>query len=194
MTLTRSAQQVQVRRAGVLVATLQAGYDPHEQRLFLRGTTADVARGDVVTVRGLTRRVVDPPEVWHGVGIVVQMEEQPPFLPDLATLHRGGTPGHFDATLKQWIPPTRAPIWTGPCSVKAESAIGNEAEVAEQQVTVQPFSVTVPMELVDVQPNDVFVVISARDPRLATRDLVVTRVEGGSEEQGRIVRVVDNQG
>ena len=191
-------ERIAVLRDGAPESSFLAGYDPAENRLYA-AFDAKIERGDVVAFRDLVRRVIEPPKRWRNPntgrahGCVLQLEDAPPFLPDLGHLYRL-TSGGFDQVTKVYLEPGRTLIWSGPCSVKPESTIGSDVEVARQKVTVQPFSVTVPLELVDVRPDDVFRVSSVRDPRLAGRDLVVTRAEGGSEELGRLVRVIDNQG
>ncbi|GAA1436314.1 hypothetical protein GCM10009616_35790 [Microlunatus lacustris] len=172
--------------------TIYALIDPSESRIYVK-SAADVVRGDVLTFRGLTRRVHEDPELWAKSSLVIPFEDAPPFLPDLGTLHRQ-TPGGFDRATQTYLQPGLNPIWTGPCSLKPESVLGADADVAEQQVTVQPFAVTVPLDLVDVQPDDVFEVTASRDTWLTGRPLTVVRVEGGSEELGRIIRVTANQG
>lgn len=180
------------RPDGTELSHHRAAWDPDQRQLYLL-PGAVVARGDVVTVRDLTRRVTEVPQVWLGAGVVVTLEDAPPFLPDLGTLYRQ-TPGGFNRVTRTYVDPGLNPIWSGPCSLKAESVLGFDADVAEQQITVQPFAVTVPLDLVDVRPDDVFKVTSSRDPWLTGRPLTIVRVEGGTEEQGRIVRVTDNQG
>lgn len=172
--------------------TFHALVDPAEQRIYVK-PPVDVRRGDALSFRGLVRRVTTDPEVWLRAGIVITYEEAPPFLPDLGTLYRS-TPGGFNRVTQAYDEPGLSVIWSGPCSLKADSVLGSDVDVAEQQVTVQSFSVAVPLDLVDVQPDDIFKVSSSRDPWLVGRPLTVVRVEAGSEEQGRIVRVLNNQG
>lgn len=182
-------EAVAVLRTG---ARVQALYDPAERRLYL-STVVDVVRGDAVTVRNLVRRIVEVPQVWLTAGTVLQLEDGPPFLPDLGTLYRESA-GGFNRATDTYDEPGLILLWTGPCSLKAESVLGGDVDVAEQQVNVQRFLVTVPLELVDVRPDDVFKVTTSRDPWLAGRALTVVRVEGGSEELGRIAHVINNQG
>lgn len=182
-------EAVTVLRTGARVPAL---YDPAERRLYF-SAVVDVVRGDAVTVRNLVRRIVEVPQVWLTAGAVLQLEDAPPFLPDLGTLYRQ-TPGGFNRATDTYDEPGLDPVWTGPCSLKAESVLGGDVDVAEQQVNVQRFLVTVPLELVDVRPDDVFKVTTSRDPWLPGRPLTAVRVEGGSEEQGRVVHVIDNQG
>jgi len=126
-------ERIAVLRDGAPESSFLAGYDPAENRLYA-AFDAKIERGDVVAFRDLVRRVIEPPKRWRNPntgrahGCVLQLEDAPPFLPDLGHLYRL-TSGGFDQVTKVYLEPGRTLIWSGPCSVKPESTIGSDVEV-----------------------------------------------------------------
>jgi hypothetical protein len=123
---------------------------------------------------------------WEGVGTEIS------DLIDIGSLYRqNGTTYDPDANTEV---PVWEPTWTGPCLVLVPAGGGVDAEAGQQMITVQPFTVQVPLEVTDIRPDDQFRVTSSQDPRLITRVLEVTRVKAESMAAKREFTAVDNQG
>ena len=179
-------------RRGTLAYAGPGAYDPSARSWYL-DAGVDVRVGDVAVFRGTTRVVVETPQAWLGAGTVVIVAEETAF-PDVGQLQRA-TGGGFDRTLQMYVPPTGTTVWgPGPCKVSAVDAGTDDTETAEQMVTVQAFTVETPAALVDVQPDDRFVVSTSQDARLVGRPLTVSRIQAGSDGQVRSFRATDNQG
>lgn len=171
-------------------AVMLGSFDPSTDKLYT-APGVDVAIGDVLTIRGIPRRVLVPPEVWLGAGVVVTVEKLTPYLPDTGSLARqNGTV--FDRTLNTEVP-NWVQFWTGPCLVDPPTSAGSEAEAGQQLVTVQPFTVSVPLTVVDIRPGDRFTASASADPRLVNRPLLVTRTKGASLAQVREFTAIDNE-
>jgi hypothetical protein len=176
-------------------AALAAWVDPSERRIYVDDPAADVRSGDTLTVRGLTRRVVDDPDVWALSGLVAVYEEGPPTLPDLGQLLRNGTSAPvLDETTGVLTIPADSSSWTGPCLAEAANTQGNDPELGGQRVGIVPYLITVPLSLVDVKAGDQFKVTQSRDQRLITRLLTITAVRGSSTGLVRELVAFDNQG
>jgi hypothetical protein len=186
-------QPVTATRGGTAVFAGVGGVDMNHSVLYLRGV-ADVRDGDVLTFGGESRRVIKEPESWFGAGLVVSFEPSYPLLRDLGALSRqNGTT--FDRALNTEVP-TWQTLWSGPCLVDPPTIDGSatDAEVAQQMLTVQPFTVSVPLEVVDIRPDDRFIVTRSDDPWMVGRPLQVTRVKGASLAQQRQFTAISNEG
>lgn len=190
--LDADGETIAVLRAGLRVGPSRGGYDPAKDQLYL-DACADVRAGDVVQVRGQSRRVVDVPEVWRGAGTVVQLAELAAFLDAGELVRPAAGPGRWDYSTNAYVAATDLVVWSGACTITSVDT-GVEADVAEQMVTTQTLEVETPVGLVDVKPGDVFRATSSADPRLVGRRLVVTRVQADSAGAVRVIRVIDNQG
>lgn len=194
--ISRFGEDVTIERGGSSVGVLRALFDPAEHRLYL-DDPADVTAGDLAGLRGLVRRVIEQPEVWRNgiiAGVVAQLEEGPVLLPDLGRLSRPNATIAFDRETNSVVSEVD-PIWTGHCLVEpAAGAQGGEQPVAEQVVSVQPFTVTVPLDVTDVHPDDLFEVTTSRDGRLVTLELRVITVVASSSGLVRTFAAIDNQG
>lgn len=184
-------EAIGVYRAGQPVGPTAGAYAPDERTLYLEAD-ADVLVGDVVALRGTTRRIVEAPELWFGAGVTVVLDEEPAF-PDLGAVLRPSG-GGWDRTSKTYVEGPDVPTWSGSCRVTAVDQGTDATEVTEQMVTTQAFTVETLVDLVDVRPDDVFVVSRSADARLVGRRLTVTRVQAGSEAGARVFRAIDNQG
>lgn len=174
--------------------------DPHEGRLYLPAG-AWVVPGDTVQTGGQlgSYRVAALPEEWRNpftgweAGVVVALQRiDGAALPDAALLERPGPPV-FDREANEYVPSWQ-PLGTWRVRVELPTSEGSELDVAEQRLTLQPFLVTAPLELTDVQPGDRLTVTASADPRLVGRPLEVTRIKAGSLANARQFSVVDNQG
>ncbi len=184
-------EPVRLDRDGRRLPTVAGCYDPQELELYLDAGT-DVVPGDVVTLRGVARYVVEVPERWLGAGVVVKLSDEVAF-PDAGTLIRL-TGGGWDYQANATPADVPTPVWSGPCTVTPVEQGSDGTEVAEQMVTTQTFTVETPTALVDVRPDDLFVVSKSGDPRLVGRRLTVTRVEADSHGAARVFIALDNQG
>lgn len=188
---------VKVQRDGVLVATVLCGWDPAQSKLY-GPYGADIRQGDTLLFRGRARRVVAEVEQWMSpftrwrAGSVITVEKAAAHLRDLGRLERSvGT--QFDPLTNkrttQW-----ESVWDGPCLVDPPTTAGGEVDAGQQQISVQPFTVSVPLEVTDISPGYRFIVTASDDPRAVGRPLAVTRVEAASLAQVRVFTAVDNQG
>jgi hypothetical protein len=191
---------VAVSRGGVVVGSVKCAWDPAENRLY-GPYGADVAVGDVLGFRGLTRRVSAPPELWQSpftgwkAGAVFHMEDAPTSLPDLGSLLRPAGRGTLNETTGQYDSPTApSTVWSGACLVEPAQSDGTNPEIGDQQVGVVPFVVTVPLEVTDIRVGDLFDVTSSRDGRLVARTLSVKAIRASSTALTRELLAFDNQG
>ena len=184
-------QPVTATRGGSVQFSGLGGVDLEHSVVYLRGL-ADVRDGDVLSFGGYSRRVVAEPVTWHGAGLVVQFEPAPPMLRDAGTLERrNGT--MWDRVLNTEVP-VWEPLWSGPALVDPPTTEGSEAEAGQQRLTVQPFTVSVPLTVTDIRPDDRFTLTECDDPLLVGRALQVIRVKGASLAQVRQFTAIDNQG
>lgn len=182
------------------VAKAHAAYDPRDGALYLPPGSAALAEGGLVTLRSQLYRVIGPPEVWLdpftglSAGLVAKVapHASTAALPDTGRLDRPlGTV--WDREANAYVPDWDE-VWLGPCLVEVPTTQGSEAEAGEQRITVQPFTVQAPLDLVDIRPGDRLTILSSADARLVERPLLVTRVKAGSLATTRSFTVVDDQG
>lgn len=184
-------QPVTARRGNSVQFAGLGGVDMDHNVVYLRGLP-DVRDGDVLEFGTYTRRVVAEPETWHGAGVVVKFEPMPPLLRDVGVLERrNGTT--WDRNLNTEVPNWDS-LWSGPALVDPPTTEGSEAEAGQQRVTVQPFTVSVPLSVTDIRPDDRFTLTESDDPLMVGRHLQVIRVKGASLAQVRQFTAIDNQG
>ena len=188
---------VLVSRDEVPVGTFAGAWDPQQHAVY-GPFDVDVREGDVLTFRGVVRRIVGLPERWRNpftgweAGTVCKIEAAQPFLRDLGTLQRK-TGVVFNKDLNTNVP-VFVTVWSGPCLVDPPTTEGSEVEAGQQKLSIQPFTVSVPLEVTDVKPDDRFTVTASADPRMVGRPLTVTRTKGASLAQVRVFTAIENQG
>lgn len=182
-----SAEPVGVARTG---SSLIGLVDPDQRKIYL-DPGVDVQRGDVLGFRTWTRMALSV-QSWQGAGLVVEFEDGPSLLPDLGLLERrSGTT--WDQTSNQNTD-TWGSVWSGPCRVDSAASISSGgSNIGEQEIQTQPFQVTFPLSVIDVEPGDRLTVTASRDGRLLVRKLTVQRTLAASLGQERLVLAREEQ-
>ncbi len=187
-----------ITRNGEAVVTVLAGFDPHTKAFYLPPGT-DVDLGDVIVFRFNPWRVTLQPEIWRNpftawdAGIVAYVEPTSGYaaLPDSGMLTRSA--GSVWDQPSNTLIETWTELWIGPCSITLDAGRGTSAEDVEQRFNIQPLTVSTPLTLIDVRPDDIFTVTDSADQRLVGRPLQVVRVQSESLGNFRQFTVVDNQ-
>lgn len=194
--MTSPADTVLVHRAGLLVGTIAGEIDPSQRKLYLP-YAADVTEGDIVTFRGLVRRVVTEPERWGSdgweAGTVAEYEPGPLHLPDLGSLALPGSGQVLDENTGALTVSAGTTVWSGPCRVESAIGDGSSPELGDQLVGTMPLVITVPLAVTDVEPGYLFTVTQSRDQLLVTRVLAVKAFRVSSSSLTRELVAVDVQ-
>lgn len=105
------------------------------------------------------------------------------LMVDTGTLTRYGPQTWVESTGTQTRPVLSTP-YSGKCRVKA-AGFDQSAEAGEEQISRWPFTVSLPVAVVDVQLNDVFTLSAAVDASLIGVPLRVREVLRGTNITAR---------
>lgn len=99
------------------------------------------------------------------------------LMTDVCTITRtiGRT---FDETTNTYTP-TTTPVYSGKCRVKPANTVSRDVQAGEQQVSLWPFAVSIPVSVTTELDDDVTVTASA-DASLVGRTLRVRSVARGT--------------
>lgn len=184
-------EPVTFTRAGRSI-TLPAAFDPSEFKLFL-DEGSDVQAGDLATLRGYSRLVVDPPQVWTDGGVVAQLEPDPVWLPDLCTLEKLTGTTSWDPVANTETPDWATVATEVPCRVEAVQSKSSEVLIGQQATEVQPYTITLPATVTDVRRGYRLTVTTSRNPLLLTRKLIITRIPAESLSEQLTVLAKEEQ-
>lgn len=103
------------------------------------------------------------------------------LMTDYCTIsHPGGTAGAYDpeTVTSAWTP--NPPHYEGRCRVKPDAAAARDALVADQNVAVRIYTVTVPADVDTVRVGDWLTVVESVDSMLVDASMYVADVQGGT--------------
>jgi hypothetical protein len=102
------------------------------------------------------------------------------LMVDSCTITRRGGDPVFDDTTGTYTPATPTTVYTGVCKVRPSNLSGNTtAQAGEREVSLWPFSVSIPVAE-DADLDDVVTVTASLDPSLVGRTLRVRSVARGT--------------
>lgn len=102
------------------------------------------------------------------------------LMQDSCTITRAGGGSSFDPATGTYTDPASTTVYTGKCRVKPRNLVDRTVQAGEQQVSLWPFEVSVPVSATDVDLDDVVTVTGSIDPSLVGRTLRVRSVARGT--------------
>lgn len=114
------------------------------------------------------------------------------LMTDTCTITRAATGRTFNTTTGQYTANADSTIYTGSCRVKPNPA-ASTVQAGDRQVTVWPYTVSVPIAVDDVELNDKVTVTSSADPALTNIELRIRAVARGTYLTARRLDCEDYQ-
>ena len=90
-----------------------------------------------------------------------------------------------------WHPPTTETVYTGPCRITAPAPSSVQV-VGEQQTAVADYEITIEWDAAEVLEHDLITIVSAPDPGVVGKQLIVTDIRHATERFERVLKAQIN--
>lgn len=90
-----------------------------------------------------------------------------------------------------WHPPTSAAVYAGPCRITAPSP-SRVVVVGDQQTAVADYEIAIEWDAAEVLEHDLITIVSANDPGIVGKQLIVTDARYATERFERVLKAKIN--